>query len=333
MLFSKRATTTLAGLFALAFAFNVGCAGSGSQPGIMPPVPRAMAQADSRLHSDPVTWQVTAGENDYQGAFQALNYFAETITIDQGDSVTWTIGGNAHTITFFAGQNQPKTPENSPFGSHHYDGTVYTSSGALFPGQQYTLKFTATGTFPYQCLFHGPAMAGVIVVNPRGAPYPHDQAYYDRVGQQEASIELDAARGGLDEFPFQDGGTTLAAGIAPGLYNGPMSHGTVLRFVDAHSLSNGVMKIAEGTTLTWVNEANNEVHTVTFPRPGHTPPPWLNPASPPTGGSTYNGTHVANSGLLFPGQSYSLKFTAPGTFNYYCLLHDFTGMQGTIVVH
>ena len=273
-----------------------------------------------------------AGGGAHAGAFEALNFFNDTITIDQGDSITWTVGDNAHTITFFGPEHEPKKPVFIPFGSHHYDGTNYTSSGALFPGQQYTLTFTKPGTYPYECLFHDPEMAGVVIVNAKGAPYPHPQSFYDQAGKLELNQELDAARGSLIEFPYQDGGTTLAAGIAPGLAGGSPSNATVLRFLDADNADSGTIRIAKGTTLTWNNITNNEPHTVTFPRAGHTPAPWMKPFNLPTGGPTYDGTHVANSGPLFPGQSYSLTFTSPGTFTYYCLFHFPFGMTGTVIV-
>lgn len=276
-------------------------------------------------------WQVNVGASLHDQAFQALNFFTNSITIDQGDTITWTVGGNAHTVTFFAKRTQPFRPINKRYGGDTYDGSIYTSSGILFPGQQYTLKFTKPGMYPYQCLFHGPKMAGVVIVQNKGAIYPHTQSYYDQQGAISARHELDAAIGSLDEFPFTYGGTTLAAGIAPGLSGGPQSFPTVLRFLDSDVLGDTV-KIPVGTTLTWVNETNNEAHTVTVPKPGHTPPPDKNPFAPPSGGNTYDGSRLVNSGPLFPGQSFSLTFTVKGSFTYYCLLHDGFGMIGTVVV-
>jgi plastocyanin len=326
----------------LVLLIGAGCGGGGGsslQPaqsllpgGGNPALPASINQ----VAAGPQTWQLGAGANSSGQAFQALNFFTDSITIDQGDSITWTVGGNAHTVTFFGPEHAPKKPVGARFGSHHYDGTVYTSSGAMFPGQSYTLMFTKAGTYAYECLFHDPEMAGVVIVQPKGAPYPHPQSYYTQQGNTEASIELAEARGSLSEFPYPDGGTTLAAGIAPGLASGGPSHSTVLRFIDADQLDpTSTIKISVGTTLTWYNQANNEPHTVTFPIAGHTPPPWLvrDAFGPPIGGSTYDGTHLDNSGPFFPGQAYSLTFTAPGTFTYYCLIHFPLGMIGHVEVH
>ena len=50
------------------------------------------------------------------------------------------------------------------------------------------------------------------------------------------------------------------------------------------------------------------------------------------------GTGYANSGVLLPPMSpqgphtYSLTFTKPGTYTYWCVVHVPVGMRGTVVV-
>ena len=58
----------------------------------------------------------------------------------------------------------------------------------------------------------------------------------------------------------------------------------------------------------------------------------------PSGGDTYSGTGIFNSGVLIGEKgpagrptSYSLTFDTPGTFNYLCLMHG-PRMSGTITV-
>lgn len=59
----------------------------------------------------------------------------------------------------------------------------------------------------------------------------------------------------------------------------------------------------------------------------------MSPFSPASGPRSYDGTQPVNSGVLFPGQSFSLTFTKAGTYTYHCLFHDDTEhMVGTIVV-
>ncbi len=65
------------------------------------------------------------------------------------------------------------------------------------------------------------------------------------------------------------------------------------------------LTVKSGTMVKWTN-ADTVSHTVTAD----------------------NGSY--NSGTIQPGQSYSLTFTIPGTYTYYCTLHS--GMTGTIIV-
>jgi plastocyanin len=96
-----------------------------------------------------------------------------------------------------------------------------------------------------------------------------------------------------------------------------------------------------------------EIHTVTFmsgektpefvivePQSSGPPKVQLNPkALTPTGSTRYDGTGYVNSGMLFPPgnpghqpSSFSLTFTAPGRFEYWCLVHAETGQRATIIV-
>jgi len=125
------------------------------------------------------------------------------------------------------------------------------------------------------------------------------------------------------------------AGVSPGSYLGYAP-----RYVD----------VSVGDTVVFKNIDQLEPHTVTFgpmallkqlnqdifvPEPQKSGPPLLvgNPkAILPTPGHTYNGTGLANSGLLSTGQQWTLTFTQPGAYHYICLLHG-TIMQGVVTVH
>ena len=333
-----RATAIIA--FAMLLTEASGCSGNGASP----PTPQLPAsssgvqgQNPNAAARGPIAWQMMAGGNRRDQALQALDFFPGTITINVGDSVTWTVGGNAHTITFFGPLTSPLQPITAPFGGSTYDGSVYTSAGMVSSGQTYTLTFTKAGTYPYECLFHPPEMAGVVIVQPKGSPYPHPQGFYTGQGNAEMNSELAAAQGALDQFPYATGGLTIAAGISPGLGGSPPNTSTVLRFLDAPMLGprNGstVVSISAGTTLTWTVQSNNEPHTVTVPPAGQMPPPNLSPFAPAFGGTSYDGTKLIHSGPLFPMQSFSLTFTAPGTFTVFCLFHSAFGMIETVIVH
>ena len=56
-----------------------------------------------------------------------------------------------------------------------------------------------------------------------------------------------------------------------------------------------------------------------------------NPFAPAGDPSNFTGGQL-NSGIQEPGQSFTVTFNAPGTFNYICILHAYMGMVGTVVV-
>jgi plastocyanin len=67
------------------------------------------------------------------------------------------------------------------------------------------------------------------------------------------------------------------------------------------------MNVLPGTTVRWINHGRH-VHTVTA-----------------VGG-------LWDSGDVAPGAVYSVTFTRPGTYEYYCLHHQREQMRGTLVV-
>jgi plastocyanin len=116
-----------------------------------------------------------------------------------------------------------------------------------------------------------------------------------------------------------------------------------------------VLAIYAGDTVTFQEQGRIEPHTVSFgpkkmlgklaqglitPVPSKAGPPTLVLSSKvvlPTRGHTYNGSGFANSGILSPDYhgitktSWTVTFTKPGTYTYYCLVH-FPSMAGTIRV-
>ncbi len=284
-------------------------------------------------------WRLNAGASGHSAAFQGLQFYPKTITIDAGDTVTWTYAGpEPHTVSFLgSGQATPPPPSDPsaprPAGGATYDGSTYTSSGYIAGGYSYSLTFTKPGTYAYYCLLHQPEMQGTVIVNAAGAAYPYDEDSYSREAVTQSSADLNAAAAAVASFPYAPGGTHLSAGIAPGLAASAPANETVSRFLADTNVDDSTITIPAGTTVSWTNQSNNAPHTITFPAAGQ-PLPALpgDPFTPPMGGSTYDGTQVTNSGVLQPGQTYSLTFTRAGTYVYYCLFHDQEGMQGTIVV-
>lgn len=325
-------------LAAVVAALVLDACGGSTAPVLNPNALSAPASAHlHHRHHASQNWTVVAGGQARDQAFEAFDFYNENITIDAGDRVTWTAAGGhePHTVTFL-GPNAgppPKTDpmDAQPFGGSSYDGTVYTSSGNIAEGQTYTLTFPKPGKYPYLCIYHFPVMTGVVVVQPEGAPYPHAQGFYTGQGRAALEADLSTAKLSVNAFPYANGGTTLAAGIADGLSTSPPADATVMRFLDASTYDGqSAITIPVGTTLTWVNQSNNALHTVTFPALGQQPPG--NPFTPPSGAAAYDGSALANSGPMPPGSSYSLTFTKAGTYPYVCIFHVKDGMTGTIVV-
>ncbi|MBV8637877.1 MAG: hypothetical protein JO322_07300 [Candidatus Eremiobacteraeota bacterium] len=339
-------------LFALfCMASLSACAGSGAQQQIVPTSGSQEAtQSVQRLAGlAAVNWNVQVGASHDSYAEQDLDYYPNSITVDAGDTIAYNVasgvGGDAHTVTFVPpGQKIPSPGDPSdviPAGGTTVDGTKYVNSGILVGGQTFTLHFTKAGVYRILCLFHEPAMESRVVVQKAGTPYPHTAAYYLHAGEVDEWQDLDAAASSVALFPFESGGTTLAAGISPGLSHAPPTQSTVLRFLTTRALgelpAEGGLTVKAGTVLTWVNESSNEPHTITFALAGqHTvpniaPDPAVN-VVPPPGITTYDGTRIVNSGTILGGGKFMLKFTKPGSYFYGCLYHSNSRMVGTITV-
>lgn len=281
-------------------------------------------------------WPVTAGASASAEALQALRFYPQSITVNAGDTVQWAFpAGEPHTVTLLGPRTTLPTPNDptnaAPAGPTTYDGSAYASSGFRLLGQTYSMTFTKPGTYTYHCLIH-PGMTGQISVQAPGSHHPANQAAYIAQAQAQTKTDLAAAASSIASFPYAAGGPHLVAGMAPGMAMGPPSALTVMRFLDGPTLSDTSVTIAAGQTVTWTNQSNNEPHTVTI-APAGAAFPTLNPFGPATGGNIYDGTTLVSSGVLSPGQSFSLQFTKPGTYTYHCLFHDDTeNMIGTVVV-
>jgi plastocyanin len=330
------------------------CAGGGGLP-IAPNSTNRTAQNASTAGFASVNWIVGTGASTYSYSLQDLDFYPNAITIDAGDTISYQVasgsGGDAHTVTFVPpGQKipPPGDPNNvKPAGGTVVDGTKFVNSGILFGGQTFTLKFVKAGTYKILCLFHEPAMVMTVAVHNTGTPYPHDQAYYTHQGSIDLWEDLGEAQRSVAAYPFANGGTTIAAGIDPGLLAFPPPDSTVLRYINSNDTSSttlaseGNKTIKVGTVLTWMNETTNEPHTVTIVPAGQTDLPNI-PPDPPVNALPYpkitvfDGSHVVNSGTLAraPGAPYAfaVKFTAAGKYFYGCLYHDNSRMTGWITV-
>jgi plastocyanin len=281
-------------------------------------------------------WTVLAGSQSADGSISGARFLPGEVWVDQGDTVTWEANSvEPHTVTFFPGGGQPAGPFNpgdpaqvTRVGSGAVDGT-YQNSGVLttvtagqdfgpfppfvVPYQDYTLSFPSQGAFDYYCLVHGVMMKGTIHVAAPGTPYPFTQTQYDAQAAATArAIHV-------------DGNKLRASGLAAASNTHVMmgaDDGTamVMRFLRPS------VTVHVGDTVVFDNsQSMGSPHTVTF---GEEPAgPALEAYQP---FATYGGGDL--SSFVPPGLTFSVTFTAAGTYQYICALHDVQGMVGRVIV-
>lgn len=307
--------------------------------------------------SSPATWKVAIGGETPDHGIQAQVFAPGTITIHAGDTVTWTMAAVFdHTVSFLSGAKQPDpvVPQQggkflfnplvtAPQGGATYDGKGMASSGFLHLKGSYSLTFTKPGRYAYLCLLHR-GMTGTVVVLPPGKKLPATQADLDRFGARQVKGALAAGRSLLTGTKWSAiKGTKGTAYISPMVGTLPGA-ASVIRFVPE------ALTIKVGDTVQWVMRDPIELHTITFSG-GDQPPdlvtPEPQPQGPPRlyftpktvvriGGPAQVGGGFNNSGFMAfdaPGpRTYSLTFTRPGTYTYWCVVHVPQGMKGVINV-
>ena len=301
--------------------------------------------------ASPIKWTVIVGGATADTSIYANGFFPRQIEIAVGDTITWTFEG-FHNVAFLSGGAAPPfaVPEGDqvywnpqmllPIGGQTYDGTGYHNSGtpATWPFS-YTLTFTKPGRYTYDCTIHA-GMRGVVIVKQKVTGTP---AAALRRGRAEQAAAVAAGAKRLASLQPERHGNTV---VLP-LVGDTAQRYSILRF------GRDTLTIQRGTTVTWEMRDPFEAHTVTFtsgekppefvvpePQPNGPPKVLLNPkAITPTATSRYDGSGYVNSGLLFPPgnpghqpSSFSLTFTTPGRFEYWCLVHAETGQRATIIV-
>jgi plastocyanin len=319
------------------------------------------------------TYAVLVGWENPQEGVGVNAYFPELVTIHVGDTVRWTQNSNEiHTVTFLAGDPQPDflisgaDPSISPLMFNplavdpyvptggQYDGSQYANSGLMGreSGQvrEFSLTFTAEGTFEYLCLVHGSMMSGQVMVMGSGVtvPSPVQARAQGRVQVGQALTQVpgvvQAARMQIKDSEENDDGTVTHY-VMVGYSEGQID---LMQFFPRR------LEVSPGDTVVWeLSPKNMAPHTVTFlngqaepdlavvvPQPSGPPLLYLNPevlfGSPSTPADlTRKGFY--NSGVMDPvhgPMTYTLVIgeMAPGLLPYLCMLHDTSGMKATLVV-
>ena len=318
-------------------------------------------------------WKAAAGAQSADLGNVALAFLPNELWIHAGDSIRWTFSTQElHSVSFLiTGQIRPPAfsmfgandaindasfvgcPGTTPDGSS-FNGSSCVSSGPSTTGQTYTVNFPTAGNFKLVCLVHA-RMSGAIHVLQLSETLPYDQAFYDRQGDsagRELLFDAAALRARGEADADQISAHEVTAGIAAILGNGGGSQTTmVMRFLGATTI------VRVGDTVEWTNLEPIGVHTITFgSEPVNAIPPssafpmdtdGVPHATISSPGENVNSGFIgvqnqetgnqpeAPLGFLFPnpGTRFRVTFTAPGTFNYICSLHDDLGMKGTVIVH
>jgi plastocyanin len=169
----------------------------------------------------PRTWHVLVGGQSEDRAVQAEGYYPHVITIDAGDTVTWTLNTVQLLGVTFTGTcadlSSSCTPPDcvtifsegfsdfSPCGPSRYDGVTTVDQSGMMVSPVYSNWDTSIphGATTYSLTFTQPGvnvyfdqtvtgMRGVVIVHPAGTPYPFTQAQYSAQAQDQLHADLAA---------------------------------------------------------------------------------------------------------------------------------------------
>jgi plastocyanin len=318
-----------------------------------------LAGSRSTVHAaTQATYTVIAGIDTPYGV-SAVAFGPQTLKVHRGDTVTWRFLG-FHNVHFdqksadliVMSQIDGKTlPEMNPViafpsmkSGDAYKAGAGSGAVALAPSAPGAPPptFSAVmdvepGTYTYICDFH-PGMVGTIVVVDDKTEIA-SPAEVEKMGKAELMATIAAGDQAyldlLRKYPPQPQGDTLqvSAGGQDGL-------ATIIHFFP------DTATIQAGQSVTWTVPRGFEIHTVNIPLPKTGRPSEFEfvtdankrPHVVPTdvlAGNVKSGAEVSldanvKSGILLPGQSFTLKFTKPGVYAYFCGIHP--NQFGTIVV-
>jgi plastocyanin len=307
-------------------------------------------------------WNAWAGAQTPDLGNQILAFLPNEFWIHAGDSIQFTfLAAEVHTVSFLTpGQTRPAgfsvvgvngnifigCPGTTPDGSS-FDNTSCVSSAPSTIGQTYTVNFPTANNYKLVCLVHS-RMTGAIHVLQLAETLLHDQDFYDRQAYLQGNKLLRDAnvlQGRKDDEGGKTSALSVTAGVSTILANGGGSQTiAVMRFLGTSTI------VHVGDTVEWTNRSTPVFHTITF---------GTEPANdmPPSQGMTVDVDGVrhavigspsdnVNSGFIgAPNQEtvgqpqgpldftrFRVTFTAPGTFNYICAIHDDVGMKATVIV-
>jgi plastocyanin len=191
-------------------------------------------------------------------------------------------------------------------------------------------------------------MTGTVHVLSLSSTLPYDQDFYDRQAKEGQSRLLSEASG-LEGQGNAESQQNSAHGVTAGMSAllgtaGGSQAAAVMRFLGENTV------VHVGDTVEWTNPSLMVVHTITF---------GTEPANimPPSSGVTFDPDGVPHATISSPNQNvnsgfvaqqnqetigfpqwpvdvtrFRVTFTAPGSYNYYCAIHDILGMVAKVTV-
>jgi len=309
-----------------------------------------------------ITWQSTGGTQRHDEGIQALAFLPNELWVHVGDIFTRNLPTTEiHTVTFLKQDTTPQQvrpprpgvpgggcPGTTPDGSS-FNGSTCVTSPELVNDQTYTVTFPKAGNFKLVCLVHN-NMTGVVHVLAPSELLPHDQDFYDDLALKEEAELLsdgDRLKGQGTATAQRSSRDAVTVGIGEIVATGGGSDTvSVMRFLEDSIV------VRVGDTVEWTNLDPVTPHTVTFGTEPSGPP------QPPSAGVTVDTDGARHAVLTSPAGSvhsgflvaafqdrvllaqsplgvtrFRVTFTTPGTFKYFCALHDDLGMVGRVIVH
>lgn len=298
--------------------------------------------------ASPASVNLIAGYNDPRDpTIAVLAFLPQTVKVVTRAKVTWKIRGpEPHTVTF-VGAGQPTPTPSDPKASQPigtpgpFDGSATISSGLEPKGTKpftFSLTFPRAGAYNYVCAVH-PQMTGTVDVV--SGPTESQAAIMDRAQSERDRYiaEGRAAKKRLTQTPARsrqnpDGSTTYTVEMGIGT-----AHTEVLAFQPVKAA------LKAGDRVVFLNNTGVP-HTATFAGSKSLPaspesPEAMAPA-PGDSPQTLNATDFFNTGWLPPNvppgrgppeaaRSFTFNVPTAGTYEYVCLLHKPSGMEGQIV--
>ena len=314
-------------------------------------IPRLTARAQEM---EPQTYTVIAGGSGPYNA-DVLAFAPQSIQVHRGDTVTWLLAG-FHNIHFEKGPSElvvapefdgKPLPQINPaiLFPNAQSGSTFTGGDAnsgialdpTDPMASFSLVMDVEpGQYDYFCDIH-PGMAGIINVVDSATEIP------------SPAEALTAGAGELAGNVNRGVQTALETALQPPTINDDgsvqVSMGVQAGLSAIQGFFPSVTMIEAGQSVTWHMPDNSmEGHSITspfvppgsemqvIPQEGGPPVVALSDYAFPSldSGATVGPGDSFNSGILFPGQSFTLTFSEPGVYPYVCMLHP--GMNGTVVV-